>query len=234
MITISVVYRSFFVVFMTLSLVVPNLVTAGYGDAYACGYGEGTYYAQSTYYTQSTYQTTFSNTVNVGSNFTVLGAISKGSGTFVIDHPLDPENKLLYHSFVESPDAKNIYDGVATLDQFGEATVELPSYFEALNGEYRYQLRPLGASAPDLFLKSKIKDNRFTIAGGVPNGRASWQVSGIRRDPYILAHPIVPEVTKGSDTLVPQGEYLHPELYPEEEGKTIYRIAWDYLRSLFR
>ncbi len=26
-----------------------------------------------------------------------------------IDHPLDPANKYLYHSFVESPDEKNIY-----------------------------------------------------------------------------------------------------------------------------
>ncbi len=53
----------------------------------------------------------------------VTGALSKGGGSFKIDHPLDPENKFLYHSFVESPDMKNIYDGVVTTDGRGYATV---------------------------------------------------------------------------------------------------------------
>src|SRR5262249_35044584 len=56
----------------------------------------------------------------------VTGNLSKGGGSFKIDHPLDPENKYLYHSFVESPDMKNIYDGTVSTDQNGEATVQLP------------------------------------------------------------------------------------------------------------
>ncbi|MFG0313074.1 MAG: hypothetical protein ACF8LL_02645, partial [Phycisphaerales bacterium] len=32
------------------------------------------------------------------------GTLSKSSGSFKIDHPLDPENKYLSHSYVESPD----------------------------------------------------------------------------------------------------------------------------------
>jgi hypothetical protein len=43
-------------------------------------------------------------------NLGVTGTVSKGGGSFKIDHPLDPENKYLSHSFVESPDMKNIYD----------------------------------------------------------------------------------------------------------------------------
>jgi hypothetical protein len=43
---------------------------------------------------------TITETSNVTGLASVLGALSKGSGTFVIDHPLDPKNKLLYHSFV--------------------------------------------------------------------------------------------------------------------------------------
>ena len=84
------------------------------------------------------------------------GAISKGSGTFVIDHPLDPKNKLLYHSFVESPDAKNLYDGVATLDSNGEAQIRLPGYFMALNKDFRYQMKPIGAPMPNLYVKDEI------------------------------------------------------------------------------
>jgi hypothetical protein len=36
-------------------------------------------------------------------NVNVYGTLTKAAGSFKIDHPLDPENKYLYHSFVESP-----------------------------------------------------------------------------------------------------------------------------------
>src|SRR5215212_2518508 len=63
----------------------------------------------------------------------VTGALEKPGGGFRIDHPLDPENKHLNHSFVESPDMKNIYDGVVELDEEGAVWVELPEWFEELN-----------------------------------------------------------------------------------------------------
>jgi hypothetical protein len=47
---------------------------------------------------------------------------------FKIDHPLDPENKYLSHSFVESPDMMNIYNGNVVTDASGYATVTLPDY----------------------------------------------------------------------------------------------------------
>jgi hypothetical protein len=62
----------------------------------------------------------------------VTGTLSKGGGSFKIDHPLDPANKYLYHSFVESPDMMNIYNGNVTLDARGEAIVQLPACFTAL------------------------------------------------------------------------------------------------------
>ena len=36
----------------------------------------------------------------------------------------------------------------------------------------------------------------------------SWQVTGIRQDPYILANPVINEVEKGPDELVDKGEFL--------------------------
>jgi hypothetical protein len=51
----------------------------------------------------------------------VNGTLSKGAGSFKIDHPLDPENKYLYHSFVESPDMMNIYNGNVMTDGGGYA-----------------------------------------------------------------------------------------------------------------
>jgi hypothetical protein len=147
-------------------------------------------------------------------NFNVTGNLSKAAGTFVIDHPLDPKNKLLYHSFVESPDVKNMYDGTILLNGKGEATVSLPSYFEALNTDVRYQLKPIGVAMPNLHIQSEVKNNRFVIGGGVPGGKVSWQVTGVRHDPYIVANPIVPEVAKGPGQLALRGEYLYPDGYP--------------------
>jgi len=81
-------------------------------------------------------------------NVNVTGTLSKGGGGFKIDHPLDPQNKYLYHSFVESPDMKNVYDGVVVLDANGQAVVELPYYFGAVNKDFRYQLTCIGGFAP--------------------------------------------------------------------------------------
>src|SRR5207249_878008 len=107
-----------------------------------------------------------------------------------IDHPLDPANKYLSHSFVESPDMKNVYDGVVVLDANSEAKVELPEWFEALNRDFRYQLTAVGAPAPNLHIARKIEDNSFTIAGGQPGLEVSWQVTGIRKDSWAQANPL--------------------------------------------
>ena len=142
----------------------------------------------------------------------IVSSLSKSYGTFVIDHPQRPRTHLLYHSFVESPDVKNVYDGVATLGGNGEAEVELPSYFEALNKDFRYQFFALDQAMPNLYIKQEVKKNRFTIAGGEPNGRVSWQVTGIRHDPYILANPIRVEVPKGPGQVVGKGKCIFEPL----------------------
>ena len=192
------------------------------------GYSQAYYQA----YYQGSYELTFTDNVTESKDFTVFGSISKGAGTFVIDHPLDPKNKLLYHSFVESPDSKNMYDGVATLDGNGEAIVSLPSYFMALNTDFRYQLKPIGVPQPNLHIKSEIADNRFTITGGVPNGRVSWQITGNRHDAFALAEPIIPEVKKDVTTLVRPGELVHEGTYPAR--KSYFRIVAETVRSWIR
>jgi len=138
------------------------------------------------------------------------GTITKGMGSFKIDHPLDPANKYLYHSFVESPDMMNIYDGVAALGAKGSVWVTLPEYFEALNQDFRYQLTSVGKPQPSLYVAREISGNRFKIAGGKAGGKVSWQVTGIRHDAYANAHRIQVEVEKPPQE---QGHYLHPELF---------------------
>jgi hypothetical protein len=155
---------------------------------------------------------TINQTTQAKSSFAITGSISKGSGTFLIDHPLDPSNKLLYHSFVESPDVKNIYNGVAILDDNGSATVRLPSYFDALNNRARYQFSPIGEPMPNLHIGSTESVNKFTLVGGVPGGKVSWQITGIRHDPYILKNPIRNEVSKGPNEVVNVGVCVYEPL----------------------
>ncbi len=149
-------------------------------------------------------------------NVQVYGTLSKGGGSFKIDDPIDPEHKYLYHSFVESPDMKNIYDGNVVLDGAGEAVVTLPDWFGALNRDFRYQLTCIGDVTP-VYIKKEIENNRFTIAGLKPGVKVSWQVTGIRKDPFANAHRIPVEEVKPA---AEQGYYLYPREYglPEERG----------------
>jgi hypothetical protein len=143
-------------------------------------------------------------------NLTVTGAITAGVKDFKIDHPLDPTNKYLYHSSVESSEMMNIYTGNALLDNSGEAVVSLPKWFEALNADFRYQLTAVGAAAPNLHVAQEIANHRFSIAGGAPGMKVSWQVTGVRHDAYAKAHPLAVEVRKSEKE---RGHYLHPDAY---------------------
>lgn len=138
----------------------------------------------------------------------VNGTVSKLAGSFKIDHPLDPENKYLSHSFVESPDMMNIYNGIVILDKAGTATVKLPDYFEALNQDFRYQLTCIGRSA-GVYVADEIRSNSFRIAGGKPGLKVSWQVTGIRHDAYANKHRIVVEEEKPAGQ---RGHLLNPDL----------------------
>jgi hypothetical protein len=148
----------------------------------------------------------------------VTGNLSKGGGMFKIDHPLDPANKYLSHSFVESPDMMNIYNGLVTLDAHGSAWIIMPDYFEALNRDFRYQLTPVGRPQPSLYIGKELAGNRFKIAGGKPGGRVSWQLTGVRHDAYANAYRIPTEEDKPA---AEHGYYLHPEVFGQPASKRI-------------
>jgi hypothetical protein len=172
----------------------------------------------------------------------IRGPLQKPGGQFKIDHPLDPANKYLSHSFVESPDMKNVYDGVVMLDNNGEAEIELPDWFNALNQDFRYQLTAVGAPGPNLYIAEEISDgvanysnstnsnknknnnsSRFKIAGGTSGMKVSWQVTGIRKDPWANANRIQVEEDKPAEE---RGYYIYPELYGKAAEKGISRLLF--------
>ncbi len=145
----------------------------------------------------------------------VVGTLIKSGGSFKIDHPLDPANKYLYHSFVESPDMMNVYNGVVTTDARGYAVVVMPEWFETLNRDFRYQLTVVDQGDSDEFVQAKIvgggmRDGQFSVRTSAPSTMVSWQVTGIRQDAWANAHRIPVEEEKPESE---RGHYLHPELY---------------------
>ncbi len=146
---------------------------------------------------------------------------STGTKTFMIDHPLDPANKMLKHFSMESPEVLNVYRGNVIINNSGEATITLPAYFDAVNNNnYSYHLTPVGAPA-QLYVKAEISNKEFTIAGGTPGMKVSWIVYAERNDPYMQQNPDerMSEILKtGSQA----GKYLSPSLYGQPQSQGIF------------
>jgi hypothetical protein len=157
---------------------------------------------------------------NFAGDINVSGAVFAMTKDFKMDHPLDPANKYLFHASVESSEMMNIYTGNVVTDARGEATVKLPDWFDVLNTDFRYQLTAIGQPSPGLYIAREISGGSFQIAGGLPGTKVSWQVTGVRQDPYAKAHPLIVEQEKEPRL---KGFYIQPELYGQPEEKQIER-----------
>jgi hypothetical protein len=134
---------------------------------------------------------TTSSGVDVTGALDVSGALSKASGSFKIDHPLKPETHHLVHSFVEAPQADNIYRGKVSLVA-GAATVNLDEAgrmtegtFVALNGNIQcFTSNEDGWTA----VRGSVSGNTLTIQAQDTSctDTVSWLVIGERHDSHML------------------------------------------------
>lgn len=170
--------------------VATNGTSGNYGVYGSCITGASNYAA---YFNNKIYATSASSSIKA----------------FKIDHPLDPTNKYLYHSSVESNDMMNIYNGNVTTSATGEATITLPNYFAALNKDFKYQLTCIGTFAQAI-VAEEISGTTFKIKTDKPNVKVSWQVAGVRQDPAANYYRIENEVEKPANE---KGFYLVPEAY---------------------
>lgn len=114
---------------------------------------------------------------NIGTNGNLTAS---GTKNFVIEHPTRP-GRALVHASTESPVSGLEYTGTTTLDDDGQAVVELPDYFEALAAPdgRTVHLTPVGRPFP--VGADPIDDGRFT-AYGEPGRTVSWLVKARRGD----------------------------------------------------
>jgi len=146
---------------------------------------------------------------------------SSGVKTFAIDHPKDPENKILRHFSIESNEVLNIYRGTTIFNNNGSAVVTLPDYYHSINRDASYQLTPIGAPMPNIYIEKEIKNGQFVISGGVANKKVSWIVTAERNDPYLQQQP------DNRDVIIEKigsrkGKYLTPDLYNQPKEKGIF------------
>lgn len=141
-----------------------------------------------------------------------------GAKAFTIDHPADPANKTLKHFSIESNEILNLYRGTAVFDSQGKATIILPEYYDLININPSYQLTPVGAAMPNLFIEKEISNNTFVIGGGIAGKKVSWTITAERNDPYIQQNPQAKNVEVSKEGHA--GKYFMPQLYgqPKEKG----------------
>lgn len=156
-------------------------------------------------------------------NVTVQGAFSATSKSFRIDHPQDPANKELWHASIESDQYINVYSGNVTTDAAGYATITLPTWMEATNHNFRYQLTVIdeGEQQTDFVMArvvSKVANNQFAIKTSAPNVEVSWQLTGERKDAWALKNPLQVEREKLEQN---RGKFINPEAFGFGDDKRL-------------
>jgi len=123
----------------------------------------------------------------------ITGALSKGSGSFKIDHPLPAKKDThhLVHSFVEGPQADLIYRGRATLVA-GEVSVDIDDAAGMTSGTFEVLCRDIQAFTSNetgwTAVRGSVSGATLTIEAqdNTCTDTISWMVVGERKDPHMF------------------------------------------------
>jgi hypothetical protein len=123
---------------------------------------------------------------------TIGGALSKGSGSFKIDHPLESKKDThhLVHSFIEGPQADLIYRGRVALSG-GSASVNIDTASDMTDGTFVALCRDVQCFTSNetgwTAVKGVVSGNTLTITAqdNSCTDTISWMVVGERQDPHM-------------------------------------------------
>ena len=133
-------------------------------------------------------------TISSGGNVAITGSLSKGSGSFKIDHPLESKKDThhLVHSFIEGPQADLIYRGKVTLSG-GTATVNIDTAAGMTSGTFEALCADVQCFTSNetgwIAIKGSVSGATLTIQAqdNSCTDTISWLVVGERKDPHMLA-----------------------------------------------
>jgi hypothetical protein len=134
-------------------------------------------------------QITFEGNSN---NVVFAGTVSKGGGSFKIDHPLPSMNGThhLVHSFVEGPQADNLYRGRVTLVD-GQASVNLDTTSNMTEGTFVLLNRDVQCFTSNetgwTAVRGTVSGNTISIEAqdNTCTDTISWMVVGERHDQFM-------------------------------------------------
>ena len=164
----------------------------------------------------STYAGYFQGNVTVNGEFRATGAVKQ----FVIDHPLDPENKTLSHNAVESPEILCLYRGKVKVGSSGRKMVRMPDYFAALTKEEEatVYLTPIGKEAAPASYEWDETNTKLTVHAAA-GSEVAYLVLAARDDPTVrqFSRPVEEEKGEGN---FEKGTLLNPVALgePAERG----------------
>ena len=163
---------------------------------------------------------------DITDDLSIGGTANANVKAFKIDHPLDPENKFLYHTSIESPEMGNVYYGQVETKN-GKAIVKMPEWFHALNGidkyEFNYQLTSIGKKAI-CWISKELENFEFEISSDV-DCKVSWQVSAIRHDKFAEENRIQVETYKNKEIVenCPEKAYISDKMEWDSDLQCAYK-----------
>jgi hypothetical protein len=173
-------------------------------------------------------------TTNPSAKLTVNGSLSKSSGSFRIDHPIKPETHDLVHSFVEAPQADNIYRGKVDLVA-GKAEVNIDSVAGMTEGTFvllNREIQVFTSNESDWdAVRGRVEGNKVIIECQNTQSTAtiSWLVIGERQDKHmydtewtdengkVIVEPLKPEPAPEPKVETESEEVITEEPVAEEE-----------------
>ena len=168
-----------------------------------------------------------------GSAYIISDLNVTGSKNFLIDNPENPENEILRHTCIESNEALVMYKGKIKLDNNGEATVEMPSYYTSLTKEDEAIVQITCVGRPFGIGYEWNNDFASFVVYGDAGKEISWLVIADRDDPYMQNYKVPVVIPKdGTFKGIEAGTYLDPESYGVSEKKGFnYNIKPKNLQS---
>ena len=130
--------------------------------------------------------------LDVNGDINCTGTLSKGSGSFKIDHPLEimSNTHCLYHSFIEGPKADLIYRGKVDLVN-GSASINLDTVSNMTSGTFEVLNRDVQCFTSNESdwdaVKGSVSGNTLTIScqNASSTANVSWLVIGERKDKHM-------------------------------------------------